>query len=117
MYMTSSPWWSLFQVFHPAFRCVNTIQKVRGTVSGFVPVQWGRRDNTILHRQKRMLGFQNEHFLYFLTIKAYWFEEKSLLDTAIMWVATSRTQVTTRRFISLNMILLPQIQYITKQFN
>ena len=44
---------------------VITIQKVRGTVSGFVQVQRGRRDNTILHRQKRLLSFQNEHFLYF----------------------------------------------------
>ena len=32
---------------------VITIQKVRGTMSGFVQVQRGRRDNTILHRQKR----------------------------------------------------------------
>ena len=35
----------------------------------------GRRDNTILHRQKRLLSFQNDHFLYFLTIKVLWFEE------------------------------------------
>ena len=35
-----------------SFRCVITIQKVRGTVSGFIQVQRGRRDNTILHRQK-----------------------------------------------------------------
>ena len=51
--------------FHHAFRCVNTIQKVRGTVSGSVQLQRGRRDNTILHRQKQLLSFQNEHFLYF----------------------------------------------------
>ena len=53
-------------MFHPAFCCVTTIQKVHGTVSGFVQVQRGRRDNT---RQKQLLSFQNEHFLYFLTIK------------------------------------------------
>ena len=35
----------------------------------------GRRDNTILHRQKRLLSSQNDHFLYFLTIKALWFEK------------------------------------------
>ena len=40
-------------------------------MSGFVQVQRGRRDNTILHRQKRLLSFQNDHFLYFLTIKHY----------------------------------------------
>ena len=62
-------WQAVSQVFHPAFRCV------RGTVSGFVQVQRGCRDNTILHRQKQLLSFQNEHFLYFLIIKAYWFEE------------------------------------------
>ena len=49
------------------------IQKFRGTVSGFVQVQRGRRDNTILHRQKTLLSFQNDHFLYFLTIKVLWF--------------------------------------------
>ena len=83
-----------------AFRCVNTIQKVRGTVSCVVQVQRGRRDNTILHRQNRLPSFQNEYFLYFLTIKAYWLEERSLLDTAIMWKSTSRKQVTNRRFIA-----------------
>ena len=31
-------------------------------------------DNTILHRQKRLLSSQNDHFLYNLTIKALWFE-------------------------------------------
>jgi len=31
-------------------------------VSGFVQVQRGRRDNTILHRQKRLLSFQIELF-------------------------------------------------------
>ena len=62
-------WQAVSQVFHPAIRCV------RGTVSGFVQVQRGCRDNTILHRQKQLLSFQNEHFLYFLIIKAYWFEE------------------------------------------
>ena len=31
---------------------VITIQKVRGTVIGFVQEQRGRRDNTIWHRQK-----------------------------------------------------------------
>ena len=54
---------------------VITIQKVCGTVPGFVQVQRGRRDNTILHHQKRLLSFQNDHLLYFLTIKALWFEE------------------------------------------
>ena len=54
---------------------VITIEKVRGNVLGFVKVQRGRRDKTILHRQKRLLSFQNEHFLYFVTIKAFWFEE------------------------------------------
>ena len=54
---------------------VITIQKVRGTMSSFVQVQRGRRDNTILPRQTRVLSFQNDHFLYFLTIKAVWFEE------------------------------------------
>ena len=54
---------------------VITIQKVRGTVSGFVLVQRGHRGNTLLHRQKRLLGFQNDHFLYFLITKALWFEE------------------------------------------
>ena len=54
---------------------VITIQKVRGTVSGFAQIQWGRRDNTTLHRQKRLLSFQKDNFLYFLTIKALWFEE------------------------------------------
>ena len=54
---------------------VITIQRVRGTVFGFVPVQRGRRDNTILHRQKRLLSFQNDYFLYFLTIEELWFEE------------------------------------------
>ena len=44
---------------------VITIQKVRGTVFGFVQVQRGRRDNTVLHRQKRLLSFQNDYFLYF----------------------------------------------------
>jgi len=44
-------------------------------VSGFVQEQQGRRDKTILHRQKRLLSFQNDHFLYFLTKKALWFEE------------------------------------------
>jgi len=34
--------------------------------------------------KKRLLSFQNDHFLYFLTIKALWFEESSVLDTAIM---------------------------------
>jgi len=53
-------------------------------VSGFVHVQRGRRDNTILHRQKRLLSFKNEDFVYFLTIKAYWFEEWGLLDTVSM---------------------------------
>ena len=47
---------------HPGFRCVNTIQKVRRSVSGFVQVQQGRRDNTILLRQKGWFSF-----LYFLT--------------------------------------------------
>ena len=41
---------------------VITIQKVRGTVSGFVQVQRGRRDKTVLHRQKRLLSFQNDRF-------------------------------------------------------
>ena len=63
-------------------------------------VQRGCRDNTILNRQKRLLSFQNEHFLYFLTVKAYWFDQWSLLDTVIMWKATSRKQVTNRRFIA-----------------
>ena len=30
---------------------------------------------TLLHCQKRLLNFQNDHFLYFLTIKALWFEK------------------------------------------
>jgi len=55
---------------YSVFRCVNTIQKVRGIVSGFLQVQRGRRNNTMLHRQKRLLSFQNEHFVYFLTIKS-----------------------------------------------
>ena len=103
--MASFLWWSLFQVFHPAFRCFNTIQKVCETVSGFVHVQLGRRDNTILYRQKQLLGFQNKHFLYFLTIKAYWFEEWSLRDTVFVWMATSRKQVTNRRFIQFLVLL------------
>jgi len=37
--------------FHPAFRCYHNSESP-WTVSGFVQVQWGRRDNTILHRQK-----------------------------------------------------------------
>ena len=44
------------------FHFVNTIQKVRRTVFGCVQVQRGRRANTILHRQKRLLSFQNAHF-------------------------------------------------------
>ena len=46
------------------------MQKVSGTVSGFVQVQRGRRDTTVLYRQKRLLSFQNDHFLYFLAIKS-----------------------------------------------
>ena len=72
-----------------------TIQKVdRMPVSGFV--QRGRHDKT--HRHTRLFSFQNEHFLYFLsnikrgTITAFWFEEWSVFDTAIMWMATSRKQ-------------------------
>ena len=42
--------------------CVNTIQKVLGTVSGFIQVQRERRDSTILHRQKRLLSFQMNIF-------------------------------------------------------
>ena len=61
-----------FFILHSA---VITIQKVCGTVSRFVQVQRGRRDNTILHGHERLLSFQNDHFLYFLTIKAVWFEE------------------------------------------
>ena len=49
---------------------VITIEKVRGTVFGFVEVKQGHRDKTIVHRQKRLFSFQNDHFLYFLTIKA-----------------------------------------------
>ena len=54
---------------------VITIEKVRGTVLGFVQVQRGHRDKTIVYRQKRLYSFQNDHFLYFLTTKALWFEE------------------------------------------
>ena len=52
---------------------VITIEKVCGTVFGFVQVQRGCRDKTILHRQKQLVSFQNDHFLYFLTMKALWF--------------------------------------------
>jgi len=48
----ASSLWSWFQISHPAFCCVNTIQKVRRPVSSVVQVQQGRRDETILHRQK-----------------------------------------------------------------
>ena len=51
------------------------ISSLSSCVSGFAQIQWGRRDNTTLHRQKLLLSFQNDHFLYFLTIKALWFEE------------------------------------------
>jgi len=71
--MTSSLW--MIIIFFILRSVVITIQKVRGTVSGFVQVQRGRGDKTILHRQKRLLSFQNDRFLYFLTIKALWFEE------------------------------------------
>ena len=37
---------------HLVFRGVNTIQKVCRPVSGCVQLQWGRRDETILHRHK-----------------------------------------------------------------
>ena len=49
-------WWSLFQVMHPSFRCINTIQKVRRSVSGFVQVQRGRRNST--HLQNDYLYFK-----------------------------------------------------------
>ena len=46
-----------------------------GPCSALYKYNGGRLDNTVLHRQKRLLSVQNEHFMYFLTIKAYWFEE------------------------------------------
>jgi len=87
---------SLMIIISSFSSCVPLLsQKVRGTVLGFVKVQRGRRDKTILHRQKRLFSFQNDHFLYFL-----WFEKWRVLDTAIMLMATSRKQVTHRWFIA-----------------
>jgi len=64
MYKT---WWSLFQVLHTTLHCVKTDQKVRRPMSDFFYKY--RRDVVIklLHRQKRLLSFQNEQFQYFLT--------------------------------------------------
>jgi len=47
-----------------------------------------------------LFRFQNEHCMYISTnvklrtTKAFWLEEWSVLNTAIMWIATSRKQVT-----------------------
>ena len=58
-----------FKFFTPR-SAANTIQKVRRTVSAFVQVQRGRRDNTILHRQKHCLVFETI-FLVFLNHKTH----------------------------------------------
>ena len=99
--MASILWWSLLLYKFFILRSfVITIEKVCGTVFGFVQVQRGCRDKTILRRQKRLFSFQNNRFLYFLTKKALWFEERSVLDTTIMRMATSQKQVTNRWFIA-----------------
>ena len=53
VYIVSDDHYFKFFILHSA---VITIQKVCGTVSGFVQVQQGRCDNIILHRQKRLLS-------------------------------------------------------------
>ena len=68
-------------------------------MSGFVQQQRGRRDNTILPRQTRLLSFQNKHFLYFLTIKALWLKsEKFSTRRLCQW--RPRETGENRRFIA-----------------
>ena len=57
---------SLMIIISSFSSCVPLLSRFRKSVSGFLQVQRGRRDDTILHRR-----FQNNHFLYLLTIKHY----------------------------------------------
>ena len=76
------------------------LTQFRKSVGPFPAVYKYNGNVVVLHRQKRLFSFQNEHVLYFLTIEAFWFEEWSVLDTAIMWMATSPKKVTNRLFIA-----------------
>ena len=72
----------------------------------FLQVQRGRCGKTLLDREKRLLSFQKKHLFVFYVnnhlniIKTFWFDEWSVLGTSIMWVATSRKQVTNRLCIA-----------------
>ena len=44
--------------------CFPLLSQFRKSVRPCPALHRGRRDNTILHRQKRLLCFQNSHFLY-----------------------------------------------------
>ena len=56
------PFRGMFQVLHPSFRCVNTIQKVCRPVSSFVQVQQGRRNKTICIVKSDCLAFKTNIF-------------------------------------------------------
>ena len=80
------------QVLHPAFDCVNTIQKVcRPIMFDLVQVPWICRDKPLLHCQKRLFSCLNKYVLCFLTnillsttVKAFCFEEYNVLTQQLL---------------------------------
>ena len=83
---------SLMIIISSFSSCVPLLSQFRK--SGFVQVQRGRRKGTILHRQKWLLSFQNDHFLYFLTIKHYGLKNEVFSTRRLCeWLRENRWQI------------------------
>ena len=51
--------------FSPRVPLLSQLRKSVGPCSALYTYDGDVRDKTILHRQKRLFSFQNDHFLYF----------------------------------------------------
>ena len=88
---------SLF--LHSRIHCVKTIQKVCRPVSDFLQVGLlrGLSEKTITTSKTivKLSEFLNQR-----STKAFWFEDWSVFATEILWMVTSRKQVTNRHCVA-----------------
>ena len=83
--------------------CVPLLSQFRKSVGPYPVVYKYNGDVVItlyIATSKTIAQLSKRPFSVFLNLKTLWFEEWSVLDTAIMWMATPRKQVTNRPFIA-----------------